>query len=91
MGLSIVYISWTNTGFRLLFNIFDSSLIYGIRVEAREYTNFAILGYLQHAADNLFSILMIYLFSKEKILALILGFLILLNFGITASKLLFYF
>lgn len=90
MGLSIVYISWTNTGFRLLFNIFDSSLIYGIRVEAREYTNFAILGYLQHAADNLFPILMIYLFSRgKKILALILGFLILLNFGITASKQLF--
>ena len=66
MGLSIVYISWTNTGFRLLFNIFDSSLIYGIRVEAREYTNFAILGYLQHAADNLFPILMIYLFSRGK-------------------------
>ncbi len=84
---SVVYLSWLNTGFRIVFNIFDSAMIYGLRVEAREYSSFPFIGYLQHAGDNLLPILMVYVFAKgKKLLSLFLLFVILLNFGITASK-----
>lgn len=85
--VSVVYLSWLNTGFRIVFNIFDSAMIYGLRVEAREYSSFPFIGYLQHAGDNLLPILMVYVFAKgKKLLSLFLLFVILLNFGITASK-----
>ncbi|MAV83194.1 MAG: hypothetical protein CMI90_07020 [Pelagibacteraceae bacterium] len=90
MCISVIYLSWTNTGFRFIFNILDSQLIYDTRLEAREYGGIPFLGYLIHAADNLLPILMIYLFSRgKKIIALFVGLIILLNFGITASKQLF--
>ena len=84
---AVIYLSWLNTGFRFVFNIFDSAMIYGLRVEARDYSNFPLIGYLQHAGDNLLPILMVYMFAKgKKLFSLILAFIILLNFGISASK-----
>ena len=90
MCCSVIYLSWSNTGFRFIFNIFDSALIYDTRLEAREYVGIPLLGYLIHAADNLLPILMIYVLSRgNKFFGFFIGLIILLNFGITAGKQLF--
>ena len=87
LSISVIYLSWTNTGFRFLFNILDSSLIYDLRVEAREYSSIPFLGYLIHAGDNILPLLMVYLLCRGKyVFGSIIAFVVLLNFGITASK-----
>ena len=86
-AFTVLYSSWSFTGFRFFFNIFDSAQVYEIRVIAREYSGSVFLGYLLHLSDNLLPILMVYMLWKGyRVFALIIFVLILLNFGITATK-----
>ena len=88
---SIIYLSWANTGFRFYLNIFDSMALYDLRVEARDYTTIPLIGYLVHSGDNILPILLVYFLVVRKfILAGIVATVIMLNFGITASKQVFF-
>lgn len=82
--LAVIFISWKFTGFRFHFGLMD---VYDLRTEARGYDASFILGYLATFSDNLLPVLLVfYLNRNQKIISIILIIIILLNFGITASK-----
>lgn len=84
LGLTIVFISWRYTGFRLHFGLFD---VYDLRTEARGYEVSTLLGYLATAADNVLPVLIaFYIRRKWAILVAALSFIVLLNFGVSATK-----
>ena len=65
--------------------------LYDLRVEARDYTTIPLIGYLVHSGDNILPILLVYFLVVRKfILAGIVATVIMLNFGITASKQVFF-
>lgn len=81
---TIIYISGVYTGFRFHFGLLD---VYEIRAEAREYQVSTLLGYIVTAADNILPILFAYfLVKKQRTLAFIIALIVLLNFGISAVK-----
>lgn len=82
--LAIIIASWRYTGFRFQFDIYN---VYDIREQARGYPIPTIFGYLLTFADNILPIALVYsLYKKHNMLALSIGFIIFLNFGITGSK-----
>jgi hypothetical protein len=61
--------------------------VYDIRSEARGYQTSFITGYLATAADNLLPVILVYfLLTKKRLLVIIIGFIIMLNFGIAGIK-----
>lgn len=84
LSLTVLYVSWYYTGFRFHFGLMD---VYDVRTEARGYDIPLLLGYLSTFSDNLLPILLVYYMSKKswKVSAFI-ALIILLNFGITATK-----
>lgn len=84
LSASVIFVSFKYTGFRLHFGIFD---VYELRLEAREFNMFAIIGYLISAANTILPIIFIYfLIQKKKFAAILIAFIILLNFGIAGGK-----
>lgn len=84
LSLTVLYISWYYTGFRFHFGLMD---VYDLRAEAREYDIPFLLGYLSTFADNLLPILLVYYMSKKSwYISSFIALIILLNFGITATK-----
>ena len=82
--LTVIYISWKYTGFRLHRSLQD---VYGIRLEAREWNVPTILAYLLSAAGNILPLFFVYfLFQKKKILTIFTGIIIILNFSIEGHK-----
>ena len=82
--ITIIFISFKYTGFRLQFDLIN---VYDVRAEARTYSMPTFLGYLATFSDNILPIALVYfLYRKKKIIALIIGFVIFLNYGITATK-----
>lgn len=82
--VTIIFVSWKFTGFRFHFGLTD---VYELRTEARGYEIPLILGYLSTFSDNLLPILLVYfLYKKKYTVAIIISGVILLNFGITATK-----
>lgn len=81
---TVIYLSWKFTGFRLHFGLYD---VYDLRTEAREYDSSFLIGYLSTFSDNLLPILLVFFLHKKKYeSAILIGFVILLNFGITGTK-----
>jgi len=84
--LTIIYISWKFTGFRLHLSLQDQD-INDIRLEARKWNMPTILAYLLGAANNLLPLFFVYfLFRKKKLFAIITGIFIILNFSIEGHK-----
>lgn len=82
--LTIVFISYRYTGLRLQFDLIN---VYDVRAEARTYSIPTLLGYLTTFSDNILPVSLVYfLYQKKKKIALIIAFVIFLNFGITATK-----
>lgn len=80
----VIYVSYVFTGFRFHFGLYD---VYDIRTEARGYQINTILGYFITASDNLLPILFVlFLVRKQRLMASFIGFITLLNFGISAVK-----
>lgn len=81
---TVIFVSWKFTGFRFHFGLND---VYDLRSEARGYEVPLIIGYLSTFSDNLLPVLLVYFLHKKKytIAFFIIG-VILLNFGITATK-----
>lgn len=81
---AILYISWRYTGFRIHLGLWD---VYTLRAEARLYEVSTILGYLATFSDNILPVLLAYYLRRRWwVVAAGLGFVILLNFGISATK-----
>tara|TARA_R110001592_G_scaffold119404_1_gene322424 strand:- start:20189 stop:21517 length:1329 start_codon:yes stop_codon:yes gene_type:complete len=86
---AVVYASWRFTGFRFHFGLID---VYDIRSDAREYSGPVLLGYLVTAADNILPVLLIFfLVEKRWTLAILMVVIILLNFGISAVKMIMFY
>ncbi len=84
LSLTVLYISYSFTGFRFHFGLMD---VYDIRTEARDYSISFFLGYLSTFSDNILPILLVYYMCKSKwIISIFISFVILLNFGITGTK-----
>jgi len=82
--LTIIYVSWKYTAFRIHRSLSD---INDIRLEAREWNVPTILSYLLAAAGNILPLLFVYfLFQKKKKLAIITAIIIILNFSIEGQK-----
>ncbi len=81
---TVIFVSWKFTGFRFHFGLND---VYDLRTEARGYEVPLIIGYLSTFSDNLLPVLLVYfLYKKKYIIALFIIGVILLNFGVTATK-----
>jgi len=81
---TVVFVSWKYTGLRFHFGLFD---VYELRTEARGYEVSFVLGYFSTFSDNLLPVLLVYfLFRKKYTVAVIVVGVILLNFGISATK-----
>jgi len=84
LSATVLFISWRYTGFRLHFGLLD---IYALRVEARGFQVAAIIGYFATFADNLLPILIAYYLRRRwYLIAILIGVVILFNFGISAGK-----
>jgi hypothetical protein len=82
--LSVMYLSWVHTGFRLHFALFD---VYDLRTEARGYSVPTVLGYLATIADNVLPVLLaLYLGRRWLLPGATLGAVILFNYGISGTK-----
>ncbi|MFT7155462.1 MAG: hypothetical protein ACI8Q1_000463 [Parvicella sp.] len=85
----VVYASWKFTGFRFHFGLID---VYDIRAEAREYEFPIVLGYLITAADTILPIILIFFLVRKKwLLSGVFIIIILLNFGISAVKMVLFY
>lgn len=81
---TVIFVSWKFTGFRFHFGLTD---VYDLRAEARGFEAPLIIGYLSTFSDNLLPILLVYfLYKKKYTIAFFLIVVILLNFGVTATK-----
>lgn len=81
---TILYVSWKFTGFRLHFGLFD---VYDLRAEAREYPVATVLGYFAAIGDNVLPVLLAYYLRRRWfLLSAAVGLVILVNFGIAATK-----
>lgn len=84
LSATIISISFIYTGFRFHFGFFD---VYDMRVEARAYNLLPIFSYLNSAANTILPIIFIYyIIRNKKALAIIIGVIIFLNFGIAGGK-----
>jgi hypothetical protein len=85
LSVIVVFLSWKFTGLRFHFGLLD---VYDLRLDARDYNISSLgIGYLSTMADNLLpSLLVLFLYKKRWIVSLSLILVILLNFGITATK-----
>lgn len=81
---SILYVSGRYFDFRLHFNLLD---VYVLRAEVRNLNLPLILKYLLPAAGNILPVFLVYfLYCKKRMIALFLGFVLLLDFGIGGHK-----
>jgi hypothetical protein len=84
LATTIVVLSWRFTGFRLHFGLFD---IYSLRAEAREFRAPTLVGYLATMADNILPVLLAYYLRRRWIFVSVMVIaVIMLNFGISATK-----
>jgi hypothetical protein len=85
LSVIVVYLSWKFTGLRFHFGLLD---VYDLRLDARDYNISSLgIGYLSTMADNLLpSLLVLFIYKKRWLFSLLLSLVILLNFGITATK-----
>jgi hypothetical protein len=84
MCFAVVYISGKFTGFRFHFGLFD---VYSLRFEAREFNIPIVFSYLHTAAGTILPLALVYcMYIRKRVFAIILGLVILLNFGIDGSK-----
>lgn len=84
LALNIVFISGYYSHFRLNFSLTN---VYDLRFEARDYNIPLLLKYLWNAGNNIIPIFVVYyLEKKKKIIAYLLIFVSLLNFGINGLK-----
>jgi hypothetical protein len=81
---SILYVSGRYFGFRLHFGLLD---VYDLRTEVRALNLPTILDYLLSAAGNILPVLLVYfLYSKKRMIAIVIGFVLLLDFSIGGHK-----
>lgn len=81
---TVIFVSWKFTGFRFHFGLND---VYDLRSEARGFEAPLIIGYLSTFSDNLLPVLLVYyLYKKNYTIASFIVGVILLNFGVTATK-----
>ncbi len=81
---TVIFVSWKFTGLRFHFGLLD---VYDLRAEARGYEVSLIVGYLSTFSDNLLPVLLVYfLYKKKYTIAVLILVVILLNFGVTATK-----
>lgn len=81
---TVIFISGIYTGFRFHFGIFD---VYDLRVEARGYKVPLLFGYIGTAANTILPIIFVYfIIKRKKIYAILIAFVIVLNFGIAGGK-----
>ena len=82
--LTVIYASWKYTGFRIHFNLSD---VYSLRYEARTWDMSTLLSYFLPAAGSILPLLLVFfLFTKKKILAFSIAFVIFLDFSIAGHK-----
>jgi hypothetical protein len=82
--LTVLYVSWKYTRFRFHFNLYD---VYDLRFEARNYDIPIIFNYILAASGTVLSLFFVWhLIRKEKKQAIIIGIIILLDFGIAGHK-----
>lgn len=89
MVFSVLFVSGRYTGFRLDLNFlrFDFSEVYELRGEAREFSMPTIISYLWAATTNILPVLLVFFLEKEKkLIALLILFVIILNFSIDGTK-----
>ena len=81
---SVLFVSGRYFGFRLHFSLSD---VYDLRAEERALNLPTILRYLLPAAGNILPVLLVYfLYRKKRMTALIIGFVLLLDFSIGGHK-----
>ncbi len=84
LSVSVIYVSGRYFGFRIHFGLMD---VYDLRNEERSLNLPIILKYLLPAAANILPVLLVYFLFKRKILiAILISFVILLNFSIGGHK-----
>lgn len=82
--LTVLYVSYKFTHFRFHFNLYD---VYDLRFEARNYNIPTIFNYILSASGTILPLFFIWhIMRKKKKQAIIIGIVILLNFGIAGHK-----
>lgn len=82
--LTIIYISWRYTGFRVTFDIFN---VYDLRSEARSFNLPNIITYIYSASKAVNPVLIVYfLYRKKNKIALIIFLAQILSFSINGAK-----
>lgn len=83
-SLTVLYVSWKYTGFRVTFNIFD---VYGLREEAREFNMPIVIKYLFSMSRAVIPTLFLYMLSKKRYFFVVfLGIVQILIFSVDGSK-----
>lgn len=84
LSIAVVVFSYINTGLRLFFGVID---VYDIRAEARAFEAPFGLNYVITLADNILPVIAVFLLAQRRFfMALILCFVIFINFSITGTK-----